>query len=68
MQGRRKKQLAVYRGYFKNDKKHSKKATQSHPDGTKYSGTYIDNKQHGKGIKTWKNGDSYNGEFFEDLR
>ena len=37
-------------------------------EGGQYTGTFVDNKQHGQGKRTWKNGDVYEGTFKHGLR
>ena len=34
-------------------------------DGTKYEGAWVEDKEHGKGRKTFANGDSYSGNLFD---
>ena len=36
---------------------------ETYADGTKFFGTYENNKRDGYGVQTWKTGDSYAGQY-----
>jgi len=37
-------------------------------DGREYTGEWVENKMHGKGVFSWADGRRYVGEYFEDKK
>ena len=52
----------IYKGDFDNDKFNGNGNIEFLEEGSKYSGTFVNNEISGKGIFEWKNGDIYEGE------
>ena len=52
----------IYKGDFENDKFNGNGTIEFLGEGSKYSGTFVNNEISGKGIFEWKNGDIYEGE------
>jgi len=38
----------------------------TYPDGRRYEGSFVSNKQHGYGTLTWADGSNYTGEWLEN--
>ncbi|WP_068468025.1 MORN repeat-containing protein [Candidatus Protochlamydia phocaeensis] len=57
--------FGIYKGEFKDDLMHGK-GRQKFIDGGSYEGDYDKGNKHGYGVKTWPNGNRYEGQFINN--
>jgi hypothetical protein len=62
------KQATVKPQQVQNTKANLTVQEKKYENGMHYKGMFMNNKRHGKGKLTWPNGETYDGDFVDDLR